>query len=59
MTQIASTTFDSMPWSGNLNVTMNFLGLTHKEAYGQIVVVQIGCTTLATVVAMILMMIFG
>lgn len=59
LTQIASTTFDSMPWSGNLNVTMNFLGLTHKEAYGQIVVVQIGCTTLATVVAMILMMIFG
>ena len=59
LTLAASTTFDSMPYSGNLNVTMNFLGLTHKEAYKQIVVVQIGVTTFYTIVGMIISMIVG
>ena len=59
LTLAASTTFDSMPYSGNLNVTMNFLGLTHKEAYKQIVVVHIGVTTFYTIVGMIISMIVG
>ena len=48
-----------MPYSGNLNVTMNFLGLTHKEAYKQIVVVQIGVTTFYTLVGLVISMIIG
>ena len=59
LTLAASTTFDSMPHSSNLNVTMGFLGLTHKDVYKQIVVVQIGTTTAATLVGMILSMIIG
>lgn len=59
LTLAASTTFDSMPHSSNLNVTMGFLGLTHKDVYRQIVVVQIGTTTAATLVGMFLSMIIG
>ena len=59
LTLAASTTLDSMPHSGNLNVTMGFLGLSHKDVYKQIVVVQIGATGAATIVGMIISMIIG
>jgi H+/gluconate symporter-like permease len=59
LTMAASTTFDSMPFSGNLNITMNFLGLTHKEVYKQIVVVQIAVTSFYTIVGMVISMIIG
>ena len=59
LTLASATTFDSMPHSGNLNVTMGFLGLTHKDVYRQIVVVQIGATSVATLVGMFISMIIG
>lgn len=59
LTLAASTTFDSMPYSGNLNVSMNFLGLTHKDVYKQIVVVQIGVTTFYTIVGLIISVVIG
>ena len=59
LTLAASTTLDSMPHSGNLNVTMGFLGLTHKDVYRQIMVVQIGATGAATIVGMIISIIIG
>ena len=55
----ASTTFDSMPFSSMLNVSMGFLGLSHKDVYKQIVVVQIGATSAATIVGLIISMIIG
>lgn len=59
LTLAAATTFDSMPHSGNLNCTMGFLGLTHKQVYKQIVVVQIGATSAATLVGLAIAMIVG
>ena len=59
LTLASATTFDSMPHSGNLNVSMGFLGLTHKDVYKQIVVVQIGATSVATLVGMVISMIIG
>lgn len=59
LTLAAATTFDSMPFSSMLNVTMGFLGLSHKDVYKQIVVVQIGATSAATIVGMLLAMIIG
>jgi H+/gluconate symporter-like permease len=59
LTLAASTTFDSMPFSSMLNVTMGFLGLTHKDVYKQIVVVQIGATSIATIIGMLLAMVIG
>ncbi len=59
LTLAASTTFDSMPFSSMLNVTMGFLGLSHKDVYKQIVVVQIGATSIATIVGMLIAMVIG
>ena len=41
LTLATATTFDSMPHNGSLNVTMQVMGLTHKEVYKNICVVQI------------------
>ena len=59
LTLAAATTFDSMPFSSMLNVTMGFLGLTHKDVYKQIAIVQIGATSIATIVGLIIAMIIG
>lgn len=59
LTLAAATTFDSMPFSSMLNVTMGFLGLSHKDVYKQIAVVQIGATSIATIVGMLLAMVIG
>ena len=59
LTLAAATTFDSMPFSSMLNVTMGFLGLTHKDVYKQIAIVQIGATSAATIVGLIISMIIG
>ena len=59
LTLAAATTFDSMPFSSMLNVTMGFLGLSHKDVYKQIAVVQIGATSAATIVGLIISMIIG
>lgn len=40
LTLAASTTFDSMPHNGSLNVTMGVMGLTHKDVYKNILVVR-------------------
>jgi H+/gluconate symporter-like permease len=55
----AATTLDTMPHAGGLNVSMNFMGLTHKEVYLQIVVVQIGATSAATLIGMVIAMLIG
>lgn len=59
LSMAACTTFDSMPHSSMLNVTMGFLGLTHKDVYKQIAVVQIGATSAATLVGMFISMAIG
>ncbi len=59
LTLAASTTFDSMPFSSMLNVTMGFLGLSHKDVYKQIVVVQMGATGAATLVGLIVSLVIG
>ena len=59
LTLAAATTFDSMPFSSMLNVTMGFLGLSHKDVYKQIVVVQIGATSIATIIGMLIAMVIG
>ena len=59
LTLAAATTFDSMPFSSMLNVTRGFLGLSHKDVYKQIAVVQIGATSAASIVGLIIAMIMG
>ncbi len=43
LTLATATTFDSMPHNGALNVTMQVMGLTHKEVYKHICVVGRPC----------------
>lgn len=59
LTLAAATTFDSMPFSSMLNVSMGFLGLTHKDVYKQIAIVQIGATSVATIIGMLIAMVVG
>ena len=58
LTLAASTTFDSMPHNGSLNVTMGVMGLTHKDVYKNILVVQIGVTCAYTLVALLMCILF-
>lgn len=55
----ASTTLNSLPHSSNVAVTISFMGLTHKECYHQIAVVQILGTLLATFLGLGLVLLFG
>lgn len=55
----SSTTLNSLPHSSNVAVTISFMGLTHKECYRQIAVVQILGTLLATFLGLGLVMLFG
>lgn len=50
----AATTFDSLPHNGSINMNLMVFGLTHKEAYKNLVVVQIGIPVIYTVVGLIL-----
>ena len=59
LTMISATTFDSMPHNGNLNATMNFLGLTHREVYLDIVGCAIVIPAIVTAAATILSIIIG
>jgi H+/gluconate symporter-like permease len=54
LTLATATTFDSMPHNGSLNVTMQVMGLTHKEVYKNICVVQILIPSIYTAVALIM-----
>ncbi len=54
LTLATSTTFDSMPHNGSLNVTMQVMGLTHREVYKNICVVQILIPSIYTIVALIM-----
>ena len=58
LTLATATTFDSMPHNGSLNVVMGVMGLTHKEVYQNICVVQIGITCAYTLVALLLCILF-
>ena len=49
-----ATTFDSMPHNGPLNIQMQVMGLTHKEVYKYVVVVQILITSLYTIVGLLM-----
>lgn len=55
----ASTTLNSLPHSSNVAVTISFMGLTHKECYHQIAVVQILGTLLATFLGLGLVLLVG
>ena len=59
LTMISATTFDSMPHNGNLNATMNFLGLTHREVYLDIVGCAIVIPAIVTAAATVLSIIIG
>lgn len=54
LTLATATTFDSMPHNGALNVTMQVMGLTHKEVYKHICVVQIVIPLIYTLVALVM-----
>ena len=59
LTMISATTFDSMPHNGNLNATMNFLGLTHKDVYLEIVGCAIIIPLIVTAVTTVLSIFMG
>ena len=50
LTLISATTLESMPHNGSLNVIMNFLGLTHKEVYLDLV----GCSIIIPLIRALL-----
>ena len=54
LTLATATTFDSMPHNGALNVTMQVMGLTHREVYKNICVVQIVIPLIYTLVALVM-----
>jgi H+/gluconate symporter-like permease len=54
----AGTTFDSMPWSVSLILNFQVLGVTLKEAYKNVIVVQIVITTIYTLVGLAYVLIF-
>ncbi|MDR1765850.1 MAG: hypothetical protein LBR77_07160 [Lachnospiraceae bacterium] len=56
---ISATTFDSMPHNGNLNATMNFLGLTHKEVYVDIIGCAIVIPLIVTAVTTVMSTLIG
>ncbi|MCD8145165.1 MAG: hypothetical protein LUD79_07515 [Oscillospiraceae bacterium] len=58
LTLATATTFDSMPHNGSLNVTMQVMGLTHKEVYKHVCVVQIVIPLIYTIVALIMAIAF-
>lgn len=59
LTMISATTFDSMPHNGNLNATMNFLGLTHKDVYIEIVGCSVVIPIIITVATTLLSIVLG
>ena len=59
LTLISATTLESMPHSGGLNVIMNFLGLTHKEVYLDLVGCSIIIPIILSLIATIFSTIFG
>lgn len=59
LTMISATTFDSMPHNGNLNATMNFLGLTHKDVYLECCGCAIVIPLIVTAASTALSVIFG
>lgn len=54
----AGTTFDSMPWSVSLILNFQVMGVTLKEAYKNVIVVQIVITTIYTLVGLAYVLIF-
>ena len=54
LTLATATTFDSMPHNGALTVTMQVMGLTHKEVYKHSCVVQIVIPLIYTLVALVM-----
>lgn len=59
LTTACAVSLDSLPHCASLNVCMNFLGLSHKEAYKDIAIVQLGCTSIAAIFATVLATIIG
>lgn len=55
----SSTTLNSLPHSSNVAVTISFMGLTHKDCYHQVAVVQILGTLLATFLGLGLVLLFA
>ena len=58
LTLAAGTTFDSMPWSVSLILNFQVMGVTLKEAYKNVIVVQIVITTIYTLVGLAYVLIF-
>ena len=54
----AGTTFDSMPWSVALILNFQVMGVSLKEAYKNVIVVQIVITTIYTLVGLAYVLIF-
>lgn len=58
LSMAAGTTFDSMPWSVSLILNFQVMGVTLKEAYKNVIVVQIVITTIYTLVGLAYVLIF-
>ena len=54
----AGTTFDSMPWSVTIILNMQVMGVSFKDAYKKVIVVQIVITTIYTLVGLAYVLLF-
>lgn len=58
LTGISSATFDSLPHNGNVNISLQVFGLTHKEGYKHIFIVQTLFPCVYVAVGLIIALIF-
>ena len=58
LTGISSATFDSLPHNGNVNISLQVFGLTHKEGYKHIFIVQTLFPCVYAAVGLIIALIF-
>lgn len=58
VTTCTATTFDSLPHNSVVNINLQVFGLTHKEGYKHLAVVQIGIPIIYSIVAVIMAILF-
>lgn len=58
LTTSTSGTFDSLPHNGNINICLQVFGLSHKQGYKHLFMVQAIIPTLYTIVALVIALVF-
>lgn len=54
----ASATFDSLPHNGNINISLQVFGLTHKEGYKHMFIVQTLFPVVYTLIGLVIALVF-